>query len=250
MSLVEVLPVEPVTATTRASLRRRTSAAISPSASSGSSTAIRRGPACSRATSAATAPLASAWSTYSEPSVRVPWSATNRSPASTRRESVLTPRTTASSPVSAPVSAAISPVESGIIAWPAPRARPGRPRGRRTAGCWSANCWPCSCPLPAITTTSPGWAPSTARAMAAARSSSVSIAHPSADLPDDRRRDPRCAGCRWSRSASRPAPATAPIIGRLPRSRSPPHPNTQINRPPVMSRAARSTLSSESGVWA
>ena len=43
----------------------------------------------------------------------------------------------------------------------------------------------------------------------------------------------------------------APIWGRLPRSRSPPQPKTQISRPPpARSRAARRTFSSESGVCA
>ena len=51
-----------------------------------------------------------------------------------------------------------------------------------------------------------------------------------------------------ARSAS--SAATAPISGRLPRSRSPPQPKTQISRPSASSRAARSTFSSESGVCA
>ena len=45
------------------------------------------------------------------------------------------------------------------------------------------------------------------------------------------------------------APAR-PICGRLPRSRSPPAPKTAITLPSVSRRAARSTFSSESGVWA
>ncbi len=44
--------------------------------------------------------------------------------------------------------------------------------------------------------------------------------------------------------------AISPMIGRLPRSRSPPHPNTTCTRPSVSARAACSTFSSESGVWA
>ena len=51
-----------------------------------------------------------------------------------------------------------------------------------------------------------------------------------------------------TRSAS--LAAMSPIIGRLPRSRSPPHPNTTWTRPLVNCRAARSTFSSESGVCA
>ena len=52
----------------------------------------------------------------------------------------------------------------------------------------SANCWPCSCPLPAITTTSPSRAAPIARAIASRRSGSTSIspAAPGDDLADDR----------------------------------------------------------------
>jgi hypothetical protein len=45
------------------------------------------------------------------------------------------------------------------------------------------------------------------------------------------------------------APAR-PIFGRLSRSRSPPAPKTEISFPVVSRRAASSTFSSESGVWA
>ena len=51
-----------------------------------------------------------------------------------------------------------------------------------------------------------------------------------------------------TRSASRGA--ISPISGRLPRSRSPPQPNTTCSRPLGQLAAARSTFSSESGVWA
>ena len=51
-------------------------------------------------------------------------------------------------------------------------------------------------------------------------------------------------------TASASRRATAPISGRLPGSRSPPQPNTQISRRAVSSRAAARTFSSESGVWA
>ena len=44
--------------------------------------------------------------------------------------------------------------------------------------------------------------------------------------------------------------ATLPISGRFPRSRSPPAPKTTITRPSPSPRAARSTVSSESGVCA
>ena len=51
-----------------------------------------------------------------------------------------------------------------------------------------------------------------------------------------------------TRSAS--AAAAFPISGRFARSRSPPAPKTTCTRPSVSSRAARSTLSSASGVCA
>ncbi len=76
MSFVDVLPVEPVTATTRACERSRTarpSAAIAACSFSG--------------TSAAAAPFASASSTKSTP----PRTATNRSPGRIRRESISRP---------------------------------------------------------------------------------------------------------------------------------------------------------------
>ena len=44
--------------------------------------------------------------------------------------------------------------------------------------------------------------------------------------------------------------AIRPISGRLPRSRSPPQPKTQITRFCARSRAVRRTFSSESGVCA
>ena len=49
-------------------------------------------------------------------------------------------------------------------------------------------------------------------------------------------------------SASRAA--ISPMIGRLPRSRSPPAPTTTISRPDASSRAASSTCSSAPGLCA
>ena len=46
------------------------------------------------------------------------------------------------------------------------------------------------------------------------------------------------------------AAAAWPINGRLPRSRSPPAPNTTCSRPVVCGRSAVSSRSSASGVWA
>ena len=50
------------------------------------------------------------------------------------------------------------------------------------------------------------------------------------------------------RSASRPA--TSPISGRLPRSRSPAQPKTAMRRPRVSVRAKRRAFSRALGVWA
>ena len=44
--------------------------------------------------------------------------------------------------------------------------------------------------------------------------------------------------------------AASPIRGRLPRSRSPPHPNTTMTRPVASGRTACRTMSRLSGVWA
>jgi hypothetical protein len=123
--------------------------------------------------------------------------------------------------------------------------------------------------LPAITSTSPGRAEAIASVIASRRSAS--------DRTLDTSPPPRCGSTRAApamisammlsgsserglsevtstTSASRAA--ISPISGRLPRSRSPPAPNTQITRPPssslapASSRAAPSTFSRESGVWA
>ena len=172
MSFVEVFPTEPVIATTRASLRARTalpSAASAAWASSG--------------TSVAAAPRARASSRNASP----PETATNRSPGRSRRESTLTPVT---------VSASLSsrPSESSRTSASGKRDQPPPPSASFAASrssngtVRSANSWPCSAPLPAMRTTSPGCASSTARPIAAARSSSTSTS-PSAprhDLGDDR----------------------------------------------------------------
>src|SRR2546427_7060732 len=57
-----------------------------------------------------------------------------------------------------------------------------------------------------------------------------------------------CSSDLHARSARRAA--ISPMIGRLVRSRSPPHPNTTPSRPDVILRAVVSTRSSASGVWA
>ena len=124
MSLVVVLPYDPVMATTRACERARTAR---PSAAIAANT--------SRGTSVAAAARSSASSTNCSP-----WpTATKRSPFETRRESTCTPvisaapSRTASSPMSSP---ATSSSESGITSPPAAgEALRGRPHGRRKAPC-------------------------------------------------------------------------------------------------------------------
>ena len=55
---------------------------------------------------------------------------------------------------------------------------------------------------------------------------------------------------RESLTSFRTGATTAAIRGRLVRSRSPPQPNTQINRPAVSGRTVSSTLRKASSVWA
>src|SRR5579863_235596 len=123
-----------------------------------------------------------------------------------------------------------------------------------------ANSCVVSWPLPATTTTSPGLAARSAPEIAALRSGSTRTV--AAPLTPARISSMITSGSsllglsvvRTTTSASREA--TSPIAGRLPRSRSPPQPNTTttapLSRPPVprSSRAERSTCSSPAGVWA
>ena len=95
--------------------------------------------------------------------------------------------------------------------------------------------WYSSCPLPASSTMSPRRASCTARRIAARRSGSIAIPPPARRTPPTmssmicRGSSPRgLSEVITTRSAS--AAATRPICGRLPRSRSPPQPNTQIRR--------------------
>ena len=95
--------------------------------------------------------------------------------------------------------------------------------------------WPCSCPLPAITTTSPGSASPTARAIAARRSGSISTFVPA----PWRMSWMIASGCSLrglsevTTTTSARSAAILPISGRLPRSRSPPAPKTTSTRPLV-----------------
>ena len=125
----------------------------------------------------------------------------------------------------------------------APRRRPWSSNGCRTP----AISWYGSWPLPAISTMSLGAGLPTARAIAAARSRSTidcvaAVAKParmSATIasPSSLR---GLSSVTMTRSARRSA--IAAICGRLPRSRSPPQPNTQISRPRRMRAQRRQRL--------
>mmetsp|Transcript_28852 Transcript_28852/g.54927 ORF Transcript_28852/g.54927 Transcript_28852/m.54927 type:complete len:207 (-) Transcript_28852:4144-4764(-) len=123
ISLVEVLPTEPVTATTRASVRARPAF---PSASSPSSTSstIKSGasgdtPSGTRLTKAAAAPFSSACATNSCPS-RAAVSATNKSPGSMVRVSIDTPKHSHSTVTLPPVALAAAPDVQRLMRSPHP----------------------------------------------------------------------------------------------------------------------------------
>ena len=240
MSFVVVLPVAPVMPTTRAVERSRTAPPIAASAACGSS-----------GTSAAAAPRASACATKS-------------APAADRDEEV----------------ALLDPPGVDLHAGHLGRPRPGRepaerldqvelerdhrcaatrPRMLRATSRSSNGTLPVasscsgSAPRPAITTISSGPG---LRERELDRGAAVELLlelpeRAGGDLGGDRLRGPRERGLsevRIARSAS--SDTTRPISGRLPRSRSPPAPNTTVSRPSPRPRAARMTFSSESGVWA
>ncbi len=126
MSLVVVLPAAPVMPTIRAVVRSRTAPPTAASATCASS-----------GTSAAAAPRARACATKSSPSP----TATNRSPSSTRRESICRPVTSlAQGRATSRPSGSIRSSSSGITGAPSfLRAPCGPPPGRRTAPCrWRA----------------------------------------------------------------------------------------------------------------
>ena len=204
-----------------------------------------------------------------------PRSPTNRSPAATARESITARAGTSSACAGGakpatrrpPAACAICPGVSRITcACPtadrSPR-RASRATSRSSNGSLRppSNSWPCSWPLPAITTMSPGPASCMARAMAARRSASTSIADESpggasaaapatiAAMIESGSSERGLSDVTTTWSARRRA--AAPISGRLSRSRSPPAPNTTISRPSSSRpRADSSTFSSESGVCA
>ena len=119
----------------------------------------------------------------------------------------------------------------------------------------SSNSWPCSWPLPAITTVSPGSArPERERDRGAPVDLDLDLGaalDPGEDFGDDRLRvlGARVVGGddRQVRAARRrPGPSSAACRGRgRRRRRRPRSPGRSVSR-----RAARSTFSSESGVWA
>ena len=172
------------------------------------------------------APAAIAAAAKSAPSNRSPRIATNSSPGASVRVSIDTPPNSASASPAADTpcpamrtrrpTRAVSRISarrprlgvptrrpSWSAAARAPRAPPPR---RRTAARWSPMTWYFSCPLPAISTRSPGRASSMAfRDRLAAiddRQQPLAAVAPrigrdaALDLLDDPCRDPRCAGCR------------------------------------------------------
>ncbi len=154
MSLVVVLPTEPVTPTTGSAAWRRTWRARSERALVVSATRTRGRPpgaATSRWTRARAAPRAAASATKSCPSNLGPTTATNRAPGSRVRESIETEarasasgaRATSAPPVPASTSARVRAASAtAVTSFPSPRrggrGRRGPPAGRRTARCGRA----------------------------------------------------------------------------------------------------------------
>ena len=192
---------------------------------------------------------------------------TNRSPATTARESIAT---RAGPPASAaPGAARRAPAASATCCGVHDLiARPLRPSARSASratvtssnGSFSppASSWPCSWPLPAITTTSPASARGNAHGdRGAAVDLDATPGTPAASGMPATISSTIASGCS-ERGLSevttvrpRAARAIAPICGRLPLSRSPPQPKTheQAARRSARARPA-GTFSSESGVCA
>jgi hypothetical protein len=147
-----------------------------------------------------------------------------------------------------------------------PTGRGVRPRSRKAARASSRSSnaettspmiWYGSCPLPARSTVSPGWAWPMAWRIAARRSSStiVSLVFPASAIPatiaSAMASGASLRGLSFvTMSRSAPWAATCPMIGRFCASRSPPQPKTQCSVPSVTGRKAASTRSRASGVWA
>src|SRR5690606_31484509 len=109
--------------------------------------------------------------------------------------------------------------------------------------------WPSSCPLPATISVSPARSNATA-SWIALRRSPISIAPGAAARMAARisagTSERGLSSVTITTSASRVA--ISPIMGRLPRSRSPPQPKTTITRPVVKGLTAVRTFSSASGL--
>ena len=150
-----------------------------------------------------------------------------------------------------------APPRSPLPPAPARRARTSRATWRSSKGTVrSRTTWYASWPLPAITTTTPSRPISSARAMASRRSGTTRVS-PAFDGGIPRRISSRMASggslrglseVRMTTSESRAA--TAPISGRLLRSRSPPQPNTVTTRRGLSPRTVSSRFLSASSVCA
>ena len=254
------------------------------------------GASTSRAASTATAPFSMAAAAKSCPSTRSPGTATNRPPGPIFRESNSTDPVTVSWPVALctrpPVASAISASVRGITDAPcldAPKASFGAvsaPKASfgadKPAGSWGlllqagliaarSSSWsengcttpliscPVSWPLPAMTTTSPGWARFTASVIAVRRSpmSRISPRSLGGTASAPARIAARIAAGSSVRglssvtiSNSLRRAAASPIIGRFSTSRSPPQPSTMITRPSVRARIASRASATAAGLWA
>ena len=156
--------------------------------------------------STATAPAATADAREVVPVERAPGSARNNPPGARPRVELDGPGDAVRGGIGG--SASTPPTISAISArlrrssrCPRPRARRRARRGRRTGGARRA-VWPVSCPLPAISTTSPGPAHADGgdRRRAGRRSRPPGRSAGRGGAAEDRARgsppDPRCAGCR------------------------------------------------------
>ena len=280
MSLTEVLPTEPVTPTTRAPSARRWPA---PAPAAPPADRRPRTPSVAELSASGALPrrcgersACSGRATRPRRRLRSPRRRTRRRRGSRRggrrRGRRGRSRRRRSSPAAAarprprpatraPVAAAISLAGSALTRRSAaPASRRSSSRATSRSSKWilrpPSNSWPCSCPLPAITTVSPGSARASASAIAARRSTSTSTsaaspARPGGDFGDDRRRllgarvvggdDGEVGELAAGPAHLRPLVAVAVAAGAEDRDQ----PALAVSR-----RAARSTFSIESGVCA
>ncbi len=253
--LVEVLPTEPVTPITAASSARRQAVASVCSASSGSS-----------ATSTAPPESPSACCRIDEHAPRARRQRVGGEPAAVHALAAQADEQVARLDRARVDDGARRPARTAARrAARRPLRRPARHPRRSRAGTCAAiasrataessngslrpfsNSWPCSCPLPAITTTSPGSASAIAWKIVARRSASRSTAACGrAGMPAtissmiaSGASERGLSDVISATSASRAA--ISPMIGRLPRSRSPPgadHDDQLARRPARARRAA------------